>query len=134
MLGNPSDVGHAMTLADSAGSAMWFSGSWQRLLQNTPACPQHRRESHGGQRGNSGYYSDWLKVVSKLNTTSVLNVLTKALADVLLEWGLYRSRVRVPRAAVPCAHAGVNPTSPPPWYLLLRISHRGPTNTTHHWA
>ena len=28
MLGNPSDVGHAMTLADSADSAMWFSGSW----------------------------------------------------------------------------------------------------------
>ena len=32
MLGNPSDVGHAMTLADSADSAMWFSGSWQRSL------------------------------------------------------------------------------------------------------
>ena len=30
MLGNPSDVGHVMTLADSADSAMWFSGSWQR--------------------------------------------------------------------------------------------------------
>ena len=28
MLGNPTDVGHAMTLADSADSAMWFSGSW----------------------------------------------------------------------------------------------------------
>ena len=28
MLGNPSDVGHAMTLADSADSVMWFSGSW----------------------------------------------------------------------------------------------------------
>ena len=28
MLGNPSNVGHAMTLADSADSAMWFSGSW----------------------------------------------------------------------------------------------------------
>ena len=28
MLGNPSDVGHAMMLADSADSAMWFSGSW----------------------------------------------------------------------------------------------------------
>ena len=26
MLGNPSDVGHAMTLADSTDSAMWFSG------------------------------------------------------------------------------------------------------------
>ena len=32
MLGNPSDVGHAMTLADSADSAMWFSGSWQPSL------------------------------------------------------------------------------------------------------
>ena len=39
MLGNPSDVGHAMTLADSADSAMWFSGSWQRSLQNMPARP-----------------------------------------------------------------------------------------------
>ena len=28
MLRNPTDVGHAMTLADSADSAMWFSGSW----------------------------------------------------------------------------------------------------------
>ena len=28
MLGNPSYVGHAMTLADSTDSAMWFSGSW----------------------------------------------------------------------------------------------------------
>ena len=28
MLGNPSDVGHAMMLPDSADSAMWFSGSW----------------------------------------------------------------------------------------------------------
>ena len=28
MLGNPSDVSHAMTLADSADSAMWFAGSW----------------------------------------------------------------------------------------------------------
>ena len=28
MLGNPSDVGHAMMLADSADSTMWFSGSW----------------------------------------------------------------------------------------------------------
>ena len=28
MLGNPTNVGHAMTLADSADSAMWFSGSW----------------------------------------------------------------------------------------------------------
>ena len=28
MLGNPSDVTHAMMLADSADSAMWFSGSW----------------------------------------------------------------------------------------------------------
>ena len=28
MLGNPTDVGHAMMLADSADSAMWFSGSW----------------------------------------------------------------------------------------------------------
>ena len=28
MLGNPSDVGHAMMLADSADSAMWCSGSW----------------------------------------------------------------------------------------------------------
>ena len=36
MLGNPSDVGHAMTLDDSADSAMWFSGSWQWSLQNTP--------------------------------------------------------------------------------------------------
>ena len=27
MLGNPSNVGHAMMLADSADSAMWFSGS-----------------------------------------------------------------------------------------------------------
>ena len=36
MLGNLSNVGHAMTLADSADSTMWFSGSWQRSLQNTP--------------------------------------------------------------------------------------------------
>ena len=28
MLGNPSDVGHAMMLADSTDSAMWFSFSW----------------------------------------------------------------------------------------------------------
>ena len=28
LLGNPSNVGHAMMLADSADSAMWFSGSW----------------------------------------------------------------------------------------------------------
>ena len=28
MLGSPSDVGHAMMLADSTESAMWFSGSW----------------------------------------------------------------------------------------------------------
>ena len=28
ILGSPSDVGHAMTLADSADSVMWFSGSW----------------------------------------------------------------------------------------------------------
>ena len=28
MLGNPTDVGHAMMLADSADSAMWLSGSW----------------------------------------------------------------------------------------------------------
>ena len=27
MLGNPSNVGHAMTLADSTDSSMWFSGS-----------------------------------------------------------------------------------------------------------
>ena len=33
--------------------------------------------------------SDWLIVVSKLNTTDVLSVPTKALADVLLQWGLY---------------------------------------------
>ena len=39
ILGNPTDVGHAMMLADSTVSAMWFSGSWQRLLLNTPACP-----------------------------------------------------------------------------------------------
>ena len=39
ILGNPSDVGHAMTLADSADSAMWFSASWQWLLQNTPSHP-----------------------------------------------------------------------------------------------
>ena len=32
MLGNPSIVGHAMMLADSADSVMWFSGSWQWLL------------------------------------------------------------------------------------------------------
>ena len=38
-LGNLSDVGHVMTLDDSADSAMWFSGFWQRLLQNTPSCP-----------------------------------------------------------------------------------------------
>ena len=38
MLGNPSNVGHAMTLADSTDSAMWFSGSWQRLLHNVPSC------------------------------------------------------------------------------------------------
>ena len=56
MLGNPSNVGHAMTLADSADSAMWFSGSLQRLLQNMPAHSYHHRESHGGgPRGNSGY-------------------------------------------------------------------------------
>ena len=28
MLGSPSDVGHAMMLADSAESTMRFSGSW----------------------------------------------------------------------------------------------------------
>ena len=28
ILGNLSDVGHAMTLTDSADSAMWFSSSW----------------------------------------------------------------------------------------------------------
>ena len=28
MLGNTSNIGHAMMLADSADSAMWFSGSW----------------------------------------------------------------------------------------------------------
>ena len=39
MLGNLSDVGHLMMLADSTDSAMWFSSSWQRSLQNTPACP-----------------------------------------------------------------------------------------------
>ena len=39
MLGNLSDVGHAMTLADSADSAMWFSAFWQRSLQYTPAHP-----------------------------------------------------------------------------------------------
>ena len=39
MLGNPSNVGHAMMLADSDDSAMWFSGSWQWSLQNTPSCP-----------------------------------------------------------------------------------------------
>ena len=32
MLGNPSNVGHAMTLADSTDSAMCFSGSWQQFL------------------------------------------------------------------------------------------------------
>ena len=37
MLGNPSDVGHAMMLADSANSAMWLLGCWQRSLQNTPS-------------------------------------------------------------------------------------------------
>ena len=35
MLGNPSNVGHAMMLSDSTDSAMWFSGSWQWLLQKT---------------------------------------------------------------------------------------------------
>ena len=55
MLGNPSNVGHAVMLADSADSAIWFSGSWQRSLQNMPARPQHRPENHGGPRGNSGY-------------------------------------------------------------------------------
>ena len=55
MLGNPSNVGHVMTLADSADSAMWFSGSWQRSLQNTLSHPYHRRESHSGPCGNSGY-------------------------------------------------------------------------------
>ena len=55
MLGNPSDVGHAMTLADSADSAMWFSGSWQRQLHHVPSRPQNRRENHGGPRGNNGY-------------------------------------------------------------------------------
>ena len=55
MLGKPSYVGHAMTLADSADSAMWFSGSWQRLLNNVPTRPEHRRESHGGQHVNSSY-------------------------------------------------------------------------------
>ena len=39
MLGNPSDVVHAMMLADSADSAMRFSGSWQLSLQSTPARP-----------------------------------------------------------------------------------------------
>ena len=39
MLGNPSNIGHAMTLADSADSAMWFSGSWQQSLNNVPARP-----------------------------------------------------------------------------------------------
>ena len=39
MLGIPSDVSHAMTLADSADSAMWFSGSWQRSLQHTASRP-----------------------------------------------------------------------------------------------
>ena len=39
MLGNLSNVGHAMTFADSADSAMWFSGSWQQPLQNTPPRP-----------------------------------------------------------------------------------------------
>ena len=39
ILGNLSNIGHAMILADSADSAMWFSGSWQRLLQNMPARP-----------------------------------------------------------------------------------------------
>ena len=56
MLGNPRNVGHAMTLADSADSAIWFSFSWQRLLHNVPAHPQHRHENRGAQRGsNSGY-------------------------------------------------------------------------------
>ena len=32
ILGNPSDIGHAMMLADSADSTMWFSGSWKRSL------------------------------------------------------------------------------------------------------
>ena len=39
MLGNPSDIGHAMMLSDSADSVMWFSGSRQQSLQNTPARP-----------------------------------------------------------------------------------------------
>ena len=39
MLGNLTDVGHAMTLADSADSVMWFFGSWQQLLHNVPSCP-----------------------------------------------------------------------------------------------
>ena len=39
MLGNPSNVGHAMTLADSTDSAMWFSGSWQWSLHNVSAGP-----------------------------------------------------------------------------------------------
>ena len=55
MLGNPSNVGHAMMLADSADSTMWFSGSWQRSLQNMPARPKCHCEIHGVQRGNSGY-------------------------------------------------------------------------------
>ena len=28
MFGNPSGIGHVMTLADGAESGMWFSGSW----------------------------------------------------------------------------------------------------------
>ena len=53
MLGNPSNMGHAMILADSA---MWFSGSWQWSPHNVPARRQHHCENHGAQCGlNSGY-------------------------------------------------------------------------------
>ena len=39
MSDNPSNVGHAMTLADSTDSTMWFSGSCQRSLHNVPSSP-----------------------------------------------------------------------------------------------
>ena len=39
MLGNLSNVGHAMTLVDGADNTIWFSGSWQLSLQNTPSRP-----------------------------------------------------------------------------------------------
>ena len=42
--------------------------------------------------------------------------------------------VQCQRGTCPCKATARHLTSPPPWYALLRVKHRGPTSTTLHWG